>query len=111
MRPGFLDGIQFRLMHPGRCSAPRRVVVDSGSHTGQVGPARAMNQRPETRSPSLLPLRDRLMIWGCLGALTLLSWIYLVRMPTMSGAGMEAMGMAMPMPHQWTPGDMWLTFV
>jgi predicted metal-binding membrane protein len=70
-----------------------------------------MNARPETQSPSLLPLRDRLVIWGCLGALTLLAWIYLVRMPTMSGGGMEAMGMAMPMPHQWTLGDMWLVFV
>ena len=30
-------------------------------------------------------------------------------MPTMSAGRMPAM--AMPMPHQWTPGDMWLMFL
>src|SRR5579863_1702138 len=60
---------------------------------------------------NLLPLRDRIVIWSCLGAITLLAWAYLVRMSTMSGAPMAAMDMAMPMAHRWTPADMGLMFV
>jgi len=64
---------------------------------------------PKTQNP--LPLRDRFVIWGCLGAITLLAWTYLVRMPSNSGGRMEAMGMAMPMSHQWALGDIWLVFL
>jgi len=64
---------------------------------------------PPIQSPLLL--RDRLVIWGCLGTITLLAWIYLIRASTASDNTMGGMKMAMPMSHQWTPGDMWLMFV
>jgi predicted metal-binding membrane protein len=64
-----------------------------------------------TQIQSPLPLRDRIVIWGGLGAITLLAWTYLVRMSTNSGGSMAAMDMAMPMSHRWTPADMWLMFV
>ncbi len=66
-----------------------------------------MNEQGQAQ-PSL-PLRDRVVIWGCLGAITLLAWTYLVRMPAMPTGAMRAM--AMPMPHQWTFADMWLVFL
>jgi len=56
-------------------------------------------------------MRDRLLIWGGLGAITLLAWVYLARMPMSSESAMDAMGMAMPMAHRWTAGDMWLVFL
>ncbi len=58
-----------------------------------------------------LPLRDRVIIWGALGAITVLAWTYLARMPMAAGADMAGMGMAMAMPHEWTLADMWFAFV
>jgi predicted metal-binding membrane protein len=64
-----------------------------------------------------LRLPDQLAIWGGLGALSALAWVYLWRMPagmsmgSMAGmadmAGMPGMSMASP----WSPGQLWLTFL
>jgi predicted metal-binding membrane protein len=67
-----------------------------------------------------LKLPDQLAIWGGLGGLSALAWLYLWRMPPMSGgppmdgmagmAGMAAMpGMSMASP--WSPAALWLTFL
>jgi predicted metal-binding membrane protein len=70
-----------------------------------------------------LRLPDQLAIWGGLGGLSTLAWLYLWRMPPMSGgpamdgmagiagmAGMAAMpGMSMASP--WSPAALWLTFL
>jgi predicted metal-binding membrane protein len=56
-------------------------------------------------------IRERAVIWTGLGLITLLAWIYLIRMSNMSGAAMPGMDMAMPMAHRWTLTDMWLMFV
>ena len=67
---------------------------------------------PRLNPASSLPLRDQIVIWGGLGAITLLSWLYLVRMPMPSGTMMmDGMRMAMPMPYQGTAQEAWLTFV
>lgn len=67
---------------------------------------------PRLNPAAVLPLRDRVVIWGGLCAITLLSWLYLVRMPMPSGTMMmEGMQMAMPMPYQGTAQEAWLTFV
>src|SRR5262249_55238469 len=79
--------------------------------TGGIAPPKDSAQ-PQMSSPqSQLPLRDRIVIWGCLGVITLLAWVYLVRMANVSGAPMAEMEMAMPMAHRWTPADLWLMFV
>ncbi len=62
------------------------------------------------KAPAGLPWRDRLVIVGGLCALTMLSWLYLVRMP-MPGGSMAGMRMAMPMPYRPTIEGAWLTFV
>ncbi|MGA8570825.1 MAG: DUF2182 domain-containing protein [Candidatus Binataceae bacterium] len=65
-----------------------------------------------------LKLPDQLAIWGGLGALSALAWVYLWRMSAgidamdgmagMAGmAGMPGMSMASP----WSPGQLWLTFL
>lgn len=75
------------------------------------------DQRGVARSLSLL---DRLAIWGGLGALSALAWLYLWRMPTTSSgmamggmagmSGMAAMpGMSMASP--WSASALWLTFL
>jgi predicted metal-binding membrane protein len=71
---------------------------------------------PAEGFPALPPL-DRAIVWGGLAAISALAWLALVRMP-MSGRAMDAMDMraiaamaAMPMAHQWTVADAWLTFV
>ncbi|HLK85576.1 MAG TPA: DUF2182 domain-containing protein [Candidatus Binataceae bacterium] len=64
-----------------------------------------------------LRLPDQLAIWGGLGALSALSWLYLWRMPAgemMDGmvgmAGMASMpGMSMASP--WSATQLWLTFL
>ena len=62
-----------------------------------------------------LNLPDQIAIWGGLGALSALAWLYLWRMPagdaSMQGmANMAGMpGMAMPSP--WSPPQLWLTFL
>lgn len=64
-----------------------------------------------------LSLPDQIAIWGGLGALSVLAWLYLWRMPadmaldSMAGmAGMANMpGMSMASP--WSPGQLWLTFL
>jgi predicted metal-binding membrane protein len=67
-----------------------------------------------------LRLPDRLAIWGGLGALSALAWLYLWRMSAgSSGAAMGTMaGMAsmagmpgMSMPSAWSPAALWLTFL
>ncbi len=55
-----------------------------------------------------LPARERVVLWGGLGAITVLAWLYLASMP-MPGAGRGVMT-AMAMPHRWSPLDVWLTF-
>jgi len=69
----------------------------------------------------VLRMPDQLAIWGGLGALSVLAWLYLWRMPagdaSMQGmAGMANMaGMAgmpaMSMPSPWSPQQLWLTFL
>ena len=67
----------------------------------------------ELNMAASLPWRDRAVIWGGLGALTILSWVYLVRMPMPSSEMMmmDGMQMVMPMPYQGTAQEAWLTFV
>jgi predicted metal-binding membrane protein len=75
---------------------------------------------PTTNAPRIaraLRLPDQIAIWGGLGALSALAWVYLWRMPagmamdSMAGiagmAGMPGMSMASP----WSPGQLWLTFL
>ena len=67
---------------------------------------------PDTGGPSSVPAlkrADRLTIWGGLAALSALAWIYLALMPMKGMAGM-AMAAA-PMVHQWSIGELWLTFL
>jgi predicted metal-binding membrane protein len=63
-----------------------------------------------------LALPDRLAIWGGLGALSVLAWIYLARMPSAMSGGMGSMasmpGMpGMSMAAAMSPADLWLTFL
>jgi predicted metal-binding membrane protein len=58
-----------------------------------------------------LPLYDHIVIWGGLGAITILSWLYLIWMPMPGAMMMNGMQMAMPMPYQGTAQEAWLTFV
>ncbi len=65
--------------------------------------------------------RDRALVASALAALTLLCWIYLLRMPasmpavaaggTMTGVDMPGMDMAMPDPHAWSVLQWFLLFV
>ncbi|MGH7948195.1 MAG: DUF2182 domain-containing protein [Candidatus Binataceae bacterium] len=67
--------------------------------------------RETATSPALLAARERVILWGGLGAITVLAWLYLVWMPMPAGTGaMERMGMAMMMPHAWTLHDALLMF-
>ncbi|MBF6570017.1 MAG: DUF2182 domain-containing protein [Candidatus Binataceae bacterium] len=58
-----------------------------------------------------VPLSDRLAIWAGLALITILAWVYLLRMPMSAGMQMASMpnmpaGMAMAMqPQSWTLGD------
>lgn len=67
-----------------------------------------VNQTPNAAAPAALPLRDRIVIWSGLGAITTLAWFYLARMPMAAGG---EMAMAMPRAHRWTLPDAWLTFL
>ena len=63
---------------------------------------------------SVLPLINRLAIWGGLALITILAWIYLLRMPMSAGMdmpGMPGMKMAISQPHQWMLGDAVTAFV
>ena len=82
--------------------------------------ASAVTTTDERGISRTLSLFDRLAIWGGLGALSALAWLYLWRMPTTSGgmamngmagmAGMAAMpGMSMASP--WSATALWLTFL
>jgi predicted metal-binding membrane protein len=86
----------------------RRVITDGLEVASREPQVKQMNT-PHLQT--VLPPRDRLVIWSCLGAITLLAWTYLVRLSTMSSGTMSGMDMAMPMSHRWTPGDMGLMFV
>ncbi len=57
--------------------------------------------------PTLPPI-ERLALWGGLALITVLAWIYLLRMPMSGGMempGMPGMKMALSQPHPWTLGD------
>jgi predicted metal-binding membrane protein len=62
---------------------------------------------------------DQIAIWGGLGALSALAWLYLWRMPVSTGTSMDGMatmaGMAgmpgMSMASPWSPAQLWLTFL
>ncbi len=57
---------------------------------------------------SALPLIDRLAVWGGLALITILAWLYLLRMPMSAGMdmpGMPGMKMAISQPHGWMLGD------
>jgi predicted metal-binding membrane protein len=70
-----------------------------------------MPELSDVRMPPALPARERAVLWGGLGAITALAWLYLARMPMPeSGSGAMADMAAMAMPHRWTAGDAWLTF-
>jgi predicted metal-binding membrane protein len=83
----------------------------------KVATASAIPTTDERTVARALRLPDRLAIWGGLGALSALAWLYLWRMPATGGgaamqgmAGMGAMpGMAMASP--WSPAALWLTFL
>lgn len=63
---------------------------------------------------SVLSLIDRFAIWGGLALITILAWIYLLRMPMSAGMdmpGMPGMKMAIGQPHQWMLGDAVTAFV
>jgi predicted metal-binding membrane protein len=63
---------------------------------------------------SVLPLIDRLAVWGGLALITILAWIYLLRMPMSAGMdmpGMPGMKMAISQPHRWMLGDAVTAFV
>jgi predicted metal-binding membrane protein len=63
--------------------------------------------------PALPPL-DRIAIWGGLALITLLAWLYLLRMPMPAGMempGMPGMKMAMSVPHPWSLADAVTAFV
>ncbi len=59
-----------------------------------------------------LPTRDRVVIWAGILAVTAIAWIDLAWMPMaeMGTAAGGAVGMMMPMGHQWTATEIWLTF-
>jgi predicted metal-binding membrane protein len=58
--------------------------------------------------------RERLLVFTCLAAVTVLAWVYLIhlgRQMSASMAEMDAMAkMGMPMEMPWTLKDVWLTF-
>ena len=69
-----------------------------------------MTSSEQLSAPAALPARDRALILVELGVLTLLSWLYLVRMPmSASDFGEIAARIAAPMP----PGvvDLWIVFM
>ena len=63
---------------------------------------------------SALPFVDRLAVWGGLALITVLSWLYLLRIPMPAGtdmAGMPGMRMAIGQPHPWMLDDVVTAFV
>jgi predicted metal-binding membrane protein len=78
--------------------------------------ASAATNTERNLTASALALPDRLAIWGGLGALSVLAWIYLWRMPQAMGAGaMDSMagmaGMEMAAAAPFAPAQLWLTFL
>src|SRR5258707_1285807 len=65
-----------------------------------------------TPSVAVLPGRDRLLIWMCVGLVTVLAWAYLIQLDRQMSADMRATGMDLRMvmatPH--TATDIALTF-
>jgi predicted metal-binding membrane protein len=62
---------------------------------------------------SPLPLSDRLAVWGGLALITVLAWVYLLRMPMSAGgdmSGMPGMKMAISQPHPWMLADVATAF-
>src|SRR5260370_13331477 len=57
-----------------------------------------------------LPIRNRVVIWSALGAITALSWLYLVRMP-MTPRDLGSIGtlLTATMSPHWA--EVWLTFM
>ena len=65
--------------------------------------------QPVTSMPPL-PVRERMLVLAELGGLTILAWLYLVRMPmTASDLGGVVARLMAPMPTEWV--DAWLTFM
>ena len=67
-----------------------------------------------------IPRRERLIISGCLGAMVLVAWFYLLHaktampgmdMPGMDMSGMDMRGMVMPELHEWGVTTLLLLFV
>jgi predicted metal-binding membrane protein len=61
-----------------------------------------------------LPAADRFALWGGLAVITILSWLYLLRIPMPDGMdmpGMPGMKMALSQPHPWSLGDAVTAFV
>jgi len=57
-----------------------------------------------------LPFRDRVLVLAEIGTLTVLGWIYLVRMPMASAdLGAFAARLTAPLPSRWV--DLWLVFM
>jgi predicted metal-binding membrane protein len=57
-----------------------------------------------------LPRRDQLILWGALGSITILSWLYLVRMPMApEDLGGFAVRLSAMVPAGWA--DLWLIFM
>ncbi|MGH7935098.1 MAG: DUF2182 domain-containing protein [Candidatus Binataceae bacterium] len=84
-----------------------RPATDVNANIGNTGaPARGAAPPSVPR----LALGDRILIWGGLGAVTLLAWLYLVRMP-MAPSDLGAFGarVATVMPPGWA--QVWLTFM
>ncbi|MDO8432800.1 MAG: DUF2182 domain-containing protein [Candidatus Binatus sp.] len=65
---------------------------------------------PSLPAPPRLPARERILTLAELGGLTILAWLYLVRMPmTPADLGGVVARLASPMPSQLV--DAWLTFM
>jgi predicted metal-binding membrane protein len=86
-------------------------VVERLDLRTRAGEADAVRERDGGARPPQLDARERLVLWGGIGAITALAWLYLVWMPMPShDASMVEMGMAMATAHPWTLHDAALMF-
>jgi predicted metal-binding membrane protein len=65
---------------------------------------------PELTAPPSLPLGDRVTLWGALAAITILSWIYLIRMP-MTPGDLPAIAARWLSVLPQEDADLWLVFM
>jgi predicted metal-binding membrane protein len=77
--------------------------------TSADAPARPPNVAGITAPPSM-PLRDRVTLWGGLAAITVLSWIYLIRMP-MTPGDLPAIAARWLSVLPQEAADLWLVFM